>query len=210
MASVLLALLSAYLLGSFPSAQLLARLQGRDIFTVGSGNMGAMNTARNVGFLPGLAVLLLDVAKGAAALLAAGAFTQALEASPLNASLATAAAALGVVAGHAWPLFTRFRGGKALAVSFGVLLVFLPLAAISGLLLIIILSLALPDKGFAAILTVFLLVPLTALLAWWQGTPVLQWLPLTAALLLMALIIRFKYLTASVQTAPAPPPSAAA
>ncbi len=129
---------------------------------------------------------------------------------PLDPLLATATAALGVVAGHAWPLFTRFRGGKALAVSFGVLLVFLPLAAFSGLLLIIILSLSLPDKDFAAILTVFLLVPLTAVLAWWQGVPALQWLPLAAALLFMALIIRHKYLTASVRTAPAPPPSAAA
>lgn len=210
MVSVLLTLAAAYLLGSFPSAQLLARLQGRDIFAVGSGSMGAMNTARNVGVLTGVAVLLLDVAKGASALLLATAITNAFQAPPLTVSLAAAAAALGVVAGHAWPLFTRFRGGKALAVSFGVLLVFLPLAAFSGLLLIIILSLLLPDKNFAAILTVFLLVPLTSLMAWWQGVPGLQWLPLAAALLLMALIIRYKYVTASARISPAPPPSAAA
>jgi glycerol-3-phosphate acyltransferase PlsY len=56
-----------YLVGSFPSAMVVARLPGKDIFEVGSGNMGAMNAARNVGWLPGAAVLLLDVAKGAAA-----------------------------------------------------------------------------------------------------------------------------------------------
>lgn len=210
MPSVVLSLLAAYLLGSFPSALLLARFRGHSIFEVGSGNMGAMNTARNLGFGLGALVLLFDVGKGAAAILGAGLISSALGAGPAAASWSLAAAALGAAAGHAWSVFAGFRGGKALAVSLGLLLPHHALAALVGILLIILLSLLLPDKDAAALSSVFLLVPVTGLLAWWQGMPAGQWLPFCAALLLVALIVRYKYVTASARTAPLTPPSEAA
>src|SRR3954466_15954966 len=55
----------AWLLGTFPSAQLVARAHGRDVLTEGSGNPGASNVARLMGWRAGLAVLLIDIAKGA-------------------------------------------------------------------------------------------------------------------------------------------------
>jgi glycerol-3-phosphate acyltransferase PlsY len=210
MASVLLSLLAGYLLGSFPSALLVGRLKGRSIFEVGSGNMGAMNTARNLGVGLGLLVLLLDVAKGVAAILVAGLISSALGAPPSVAAWSLAAAGVAVAAGHAWSLFARFRGGKALAVTMGMLLPHYLLAGVIGVLIIITLSLLLSEKELAAIISVFLLVPLTALTGWWQQLAVQQWLPFCVALLLVALIVTRKYLTASARTAPVPPPSAAA
>lgn len=124
-----------YLLGSFPSAVLVARFTGFDIFEVGSGNMGAMNTARNIGWLPGALVLLLDVAKGTFAVLLA----QALAAGSSDAAQLTMplAAGVGAVAGHAWSAFAGMRGGKALATTLGVALPIYPLPAIYTLLLLI-------------------------------------------------------------------------
>jgi glycerol-3-phosphate acyltransferase PlsY len=207
---VILSLLAGYLLGSFPSALLLGRLRGRSIFEVGSGNMGAMNTARNLGAGLGVLVLLLDVSKGVAAILGAAAISAALDATPAAASWSLAAAALGAAAGHAWSLFARFRGGKALAVSLGLLLPHHALAAAAGIVLIILLTLLLPDKDAAAIITAFLLVPLTGLISWWQGVPPLQWLPFTVTLLPVAFIITRKYLTASARSVPLPHPPEAA
>lgn len=208
--SVLLSLLAGYLLGSFPSALLVGRLKGRSIFEVGSGNMGAMNTARNLGVSLGALVLLLDLAKGAAAILLAGVISSALGASPPVAAWSLAAAGVAVAAGHAWSLFARFRGGKALAVTLGMLLPHYLLAGVIGVIIIIVLSLLLADKELAAIISVFLLAPLTAALGWWQGLAAQQWLPFCLALLLVALIVTYKYLTASARTAPLPPPSATA
>ena len=69
---LLLAVLVGYLLGAFPSAYIAARIvKGRDIRQVGGGNMGTLNTLREVGFVPGLLVFSTDVAKGALAILAA-------------------------------------------------------------------------------------------------------------------------------------------
>jgi hypothetical protein len=68
----LLAVLVGYLLGAFPSAYIAARIvKGRDIRQVGGGNMGTLNTLREVGFIPGLLVFMADAAKGALAILAA-------------------------------------------------------------------------------------------------------------------------------------------
>src|SRR5690625_563182 len=121
--SFLLALFTAYLLGSIPSAQLFARLAGRDIFTTCSGNMGTMNALRNLGPLIGILTFVFDVVKGAAAMLLAGWLAaQLAPGSELARDLALAAAPVGAGLGHVFSVFAGFRGGKALAVAFGVLL----------------------------------------------------------------------------------------
>jgi glycerol-3-phosphate acyltransferase PlsY len=112
--------LGAYLLGSISWSYLVVRaVQGRDVRTVGSGNAGATNVMRAAGRGAGLAVLLLDVGKGAAAV--AGA--RALGAS----SGLAGAAAVAVALGHVYPVFLGFRGGKGVATSAGAMAALAPL-----------------------------------------------------------------------------------
>jgi acyl phosphate:glycerol-3-phosphate acyltransferase len=106
----------AWLLGTFPSALLVARTRGRDILREGSGNPGASNVARLLGWKAGALVLLLDFAKGA---LAAGA-GMVIGGRPGACVLGVAA-----VVGHTFPLYRK--GGKGVAAAGGALVVLYPL-----------------------------------------------------------------------------------
>ena len=120
MASVgwILALLPlAYLLGTFPSADLVARHHGVDVTAEGSGNPGASNVLRLLGWKAGALVLFLDAAKGA---IAAGA--------GLAIDGHRGAWILGVAAvmGHVFPVWRRFKGGRGVATGAGVIIVVYP------------------------------------------------------------------------------------
>ncbi|MCU1236779.1 MAG: acyl-phosphate glycerol-3-phosphate acyltransferase [Candidatus Solibacter sp.] len=105
----LLALLIAYLLGAIPFGYLLVKLKtGADVRAAGSGNIGATNVMRTTGRVAGFATLLLDIAKGYAAVWLTGRMT---DGNTLWMSLA----AIAVMAGHAYPVFLGFKGGKAVA-----------------------------------------------------------------------------------------------
>lgn len=105
----LVAILVAYLLGAIPFGYLLVKWKtGADVRGTGSGNIGATNVLRTSGRLAGIATLFLDIAKGYAAVWIAGRLTE-------QDTRWMAAAALAVVAGHAYPVFLRFKGGKAVA-----------------------------------------------------------------------------------------------
>lgn len=120
-ATVLLALLAGYLLGSIPFGLLLARLGGKgDIREIGSGNIGATNVLRTGSKGLAAATLLLDAAKGAAAVLLA----QRLWLDAVN------FAAAGAMIGHLYPAWLRFKGGKGVATFLGVLAPLLPVAAL--------------------------------------------------------------------------------
>ena len=109
----LLTLLLGYLLGSIPSGFLAGKwCKGIDLRTIGSGSTGATNVLRNVGKNPALVVFLVDVAKGAAAVLLASALTQN---NPLN-DWIQVMAGLAALAGHIWPVWLGFKGGKVLRV----------------------------------------------------------------------------------------------
>jgi acyl phosphate:glycerol-3-phosphate acyltransferase len=153
---LLVALGLGYLVGSFPSAAIAARLRGARVFDLGSGNMGAMNVARNLGFGLGVAVLLADIGKGAAAA-GIGLGMARLAALPPDARLALAlAGGVGAVVGHAWSVYVRFRGGKALATAFGVALPVYPVAALITLGVLVALLLLLRGRAtVAAVITVF-------------------------------------------------------
>jgi glycerol-3-phosphate acyltransferase PlsY len=110
----------AYVLGTFPSATLIARANGIDISTVGSGNPGASNVTRALGWRKGVWVYALDALKGAIAT----AIPLIVDGRPL-AYLCGAAAILG----HMFPVFRHFRGGKGVATGSGVLLVLHPIIA---------------------------------------------------------------------------------
>lgn len=112
--TILLPILLAYLLGSIPSALWVGKLfYNTDIRTKGSGNLGATNTFRTLGKKAGIVVTLLDILKGTAATLIP--FYIATDIHPL---------VFGVIAviGHIYPVFAKFKGGKAVATSGGILL----------------------------------------------------------------------------------------
>ena len=116
-----LAFLSAvigYLLGSIPSAYIAGRLKGVNILRVGGRNPGTLNVMREVGMGFGVAVLFVDVGKGVAAVFVA----QQLGVPYLVVLLAGLAAVLG----HDFPVFLRFKGGKGVATTMGVLLILAP------------------------------------------------------------------------------------
>jgi len=119
--------LGAYLYGSVPFGYLLARLlKGVDIRTVGSGNIGATNAARVLGFKFFPLVFVLDTSKGLLPALAGAALTPAD--SPYSPPPLAVAAAVAAIAGHVFPLFLRFKGGKAVAAGAGAFLVLNPVA----------------------------------------------------------------------------------
>ena len=125
----LLTLLAGYLLGSIPSGYLAGRwLMGIDIRREGSGSTGATNVLRVVGKGPALVVFAVDVGKGALAVRLAMAVLEPLGV-PLSGDGASAAvdswvvaAGLAALAGHIWPLWLGWKGGKAVATGLGMLL----------------------------------------------------------------------------------------
>jgi acyl phosphate:glycerol-3-phosphate acyltransferase len=114
-----------YLSGSVPYGKLFARARGVDIQEEGSGNIGATNVTRVLGKTLGAVVLLFDVAKGA---LPVGLALWLVERGDAPAS-AAAATGLAAVAGHCFPVWLRFRGGKGVATSLGVFVVIDPIAS---------------------------------------------------------------------------------
>ena len=131
---ILLVLLpiAAYLIGSIPFGVIIARAKGVDLRSRGSGNIGATNVGRVIGKTWGCICFALDVGKGAGPVLAA----KFLLADPRTSALAQAtwlAVAFGAIAGHVFSLFLRFRGGKGVATSLGVLLGFYPFFTWAGL-----------------------------------------------------------------------------
>src|ERR1035438_1322144 len=125
-------LVVAYLLGAIPFGYVLVKWKtGADVRAAGSGNIGATNVLRTTGRAAGVATLLLDIAKGYLAVWIAGRLT---DQSPWWMS----AAALTVMAGHAFPVFLRFHGGKAVASFVGAFLYLTPVPLAATLVLFVI------------------------------------------------------------------------
>ncbi len=186
--STLLALVLGYLIGAFPSADIIARLRGTRIQAVGSGNVGAMNTARNLGWTWGLLVFVLDAGKGALAAYV-GLLVGSFAAAALSAGLA---AGVGAVWGHIWSPYIGFRGGKGLATTLGVALPIYPLGGLSGFALLIVLVLLLRRVALAGVvlalfypITVFLVLERTG-----HPPPFLQLATLSAAFIALAVGIK--------------------
>jgi glycerol-3-phosphate acyltransferase PlsY len=118
-----LLLVAAYLLGATPTSHLMGRLYGVDLGREGSGNLGGTNVYRVIGFKPAIAVLTIDLFKG---LIPVWFF-------PLWDGRAGAwelAYGMAAIAGHVWPVYTRFRGGKGVATAAGTLAALAPVAAL--------------------------------------------------------------------------------
>ena len=127
----------SYLLGSIPFGYLLVRIfKGQDVRTSGSGNIGATNVARKSPAL-GVATLVLDAAKGLAAVLVA----RALFSGPHQQLIMTTAAFFAVV-GHLFPVWLKFRGGKGVATSLGAFILLTPKSILCMVVLFLILAVA--------------------------------------------------------------------
>jgi glycerol-3-phosphate acyltransferase PlsY len=128
----LLVLIAAYLIGGVPFGYLLVRLKtGRDVRALGSGNIGATNVLRTTGRAIAVVTLLLDIAKGWFAVWLAARFTE-------NSPVWMSAAAVVVMLGHAFPVWLRFKGGKAVASFIGAFLYLTPAPLLASLLVFVI------------------------------------------------------------------------
>lgn len=169
------ALLCAYVLGSASGSLLLGRLRGVDIRTLGSGNAGGTNALRTQGWRFALGTVLIDLGKGALAVwLAQAVFLPAPAWQPY-------AALLAAVAGHVWPVFHGFRGGKGAGTLVGGLILLWPVALLP-LLSVWLLCLGL--SGYVGLATV--LAALSLPLAAWAtaaGPPRLAFALAAAALI---------------------------
>ncbi len=135
--------LVAYFIGALPSAYLFGRLfKHLDIRRVGSGNVGALNTFKHIGYLPGILTLLFDVGKGSLAVFLATNYG--------NWTLLPLLAAFLVILGHNYNIFLGFKGGKGLGCLIGALLVILPVTIIYVFVLVAVLALLLRDTNTAA------------------------------------------------------------
>jgi glycerol-3-phosphate acyltransferase PlsY len=128
------AALVAYLLGSIPFGFLLVRFfRKEDIRQKGSGNIGATNVIRSGAKGLGAVTFLLDVLKGACAVLLCGAVAARWGLAPAVRGNAIAIAAVFVILGHIYTVWLGFKGGKGVATAFGVFLALAPWAALAGL-----------------------------------------------------------------------------
>jgi acyl phosphate:glycerol-3-phosphate acyltransferase len=176
-AVVLGALVVSYLIGSVDFAVIVARLHGVDIHEVGSGNPGTSNVMRTLGRGPAAMVFVGDTLKGVIAA-AIGAFLVA-DADPL--SPWAFMTGLAAVAGHCYPLYHNFKGGKGVATGGGVLAFCIPVVA---LILTVIWALV-AKVGKVASVASLVVVVLTLPLAYWQGV---RWPALGVLVAMLALV----------------------
>jgi len=118
MTELFLALATSYLIGSISFAYIAGRMKGLDLTKEGTGTLGARNVGRTLGRAAGIFILILDIAKGMTAVMAAGLIAEQ--------PIAPIVGWLGLVCGHCWSVFLGFRGGKGLASSAGALLIISP------------------------------------------------------------------------------------
>ncbi len=150
-------ILGAYLLGSLSGSLLLGRLRGVDIRTQGSGNAGGTNALRTQGWKFALGVVLIDIGKG---VLAAW---LALRLAPGASQPLAYAAALACAAGHVWPLWHGFRGGKGVGTLLGGLIVLWPASLPWLLLAWVAVLMSTGYVGLASVIAVACLLPLALL-----------------------------------------------
>lgn len=128
-------LLAAYLLGSVPFGYIIGRMRGIDVRRYGSGNIGASNVMRILGVPAGILVLVLDALKGYIGVIA-------MRMAGYDAPELLLLVGLCAVVGHTWSIFLRFRGGRGVATSLGVIIALAPaVAAVAFLTWVVVLIL---------------------------------------------------------------------
>jgi glycerol-3-phosphate acyltransferase PlsY len=165
---ILVGVLIGYVIGMFPSADLVARLASRgsvDLRASGSGNPGGLNAARVLGKKWGLLVIVMDAAKGALA----GVIGLALG------DAGAYAAGTAVIAGHCWPVYNGFRGGRGVASGGGSFFaLFPPMVAIDGLTTA---AVAYLSKSSRLAIKVALVIWVVSAVVWWAADWPMGWGP---------------------------------
>ena len=124
-------IVAAYLLGSVPFGLLIAKANGKDLRVIGSGNIGATNTGRVLGKKWGITCLVLDCLKG---FLPTYLARRCVSAPPAATELwLWLGVGCGAVIGHIFPVYLKFKGGKGVATSLGMVLGLFPYYTIAGL-----------------------------------------------------------------------------
>ena len=132
MLSLFIIIILSYLVGSVPTAIIASRIVMKDdIRNHGSGNAGATNVFRVMGWKPALVVVLIDIGKGTLATLLISRMGAA--SIPLDQTLVQIVAGAAAIVGHVWTVFAGFRGGKGVGTAFGVLVGLAPLASLVAL-----------------------------------------------------------------------------
>jgi glycerol-3-phosphate acyltransferase PlsY len=181
-----LAIIIGYLLGSIPSAFIITRLiKGRDIRRLGGGNVGGLNVFREVGTWPAIAVGVVDLGKGAAAVAIAKWGLNVPDAYVLLAGLAA-------VIGHNWMVWLKFSGGKGMGAAIGALLVLLPTYGYSpqlGIFAAIIIVPMILTRNVA--LSMFLGLIALPLIVWFSVESGREYATIISTALLLIIVVKF-------------------
>jgi len=175
--------LLGYLVGSLPAGYIAGRIAGIDIRKVGSGNIGATNVLRVLGKRFGYAVFLVDFLKGVGAVVLSIFIAKSGRQSESMWELCATLSGVCCVIGHVYPVWLRFRGGKGVATSIGVLFGLVPLAALI-MSTVWILTFETTRYVSVASITAALALPITVGAMFWLkylNTPVLFYLSLCLA-----------------------------
>ena len=164
------AVVLSYIIGSIPAAYLAGKSRGIDLRRYGSGNLGATNVVRTLGWKVGLAVFAFDVAKGALPVL----WLPTLADGPLPRQVVAILCGVAAILGHFRPIFLKFgKGGKGVATATGVFLALAPLPTLVGLALFGVVVLA---SGYVSLGSLTGAVVLPSMLFFTEGarSPVFQ------------------------------------
>ena len=179
--------LAGYLLGSFPAGYFAGRLAGVDIRSVGSGNIGATNVLRVLGKRWGYPVFVIDAFKGFAAVRVAFlCATYWPQAKPYAEYLAILAAIMSV-AGHSFPVWLHFKGGKGVATSAGAVIGLMPLAVPLVFLVWVVVFETTRYVSLASALAAISLPIIVSLLAHWKFVD--TWALIYFSIMLMLLVL---------------------
>jgi glycerol-3-phosphate acyltransferase PlsY len=147
MITKILLILISYLLGSIPSALIVGKLwKGIDVRNHGSGNLGATNVLRVLGWGPAIVTALMDVGKGVLAVYLAVSILK-------NDHIAILLCIISAVIGHSFPIFAGFRGGRSVGISFGILFYLFPKTSLTVLIIAIIIVSITKYKSVASIIS---------------------------------------------------------
>jgi glycerol-3-phosphate acyltransferase PlsY len=167
-------IIASYLLGSVPTGLVLARLKGRDPRTTGSGNIGATNVMRAAGKVLGIATLVGDIAKGF--------FPTWLAIYVHQPQWVVAAAGLAAFAGHLFPVYLRFKGGKGIATALGV---FLALNSLAVAVTVIVFAVILAGSRYVSLGSLIGTALMPLLLIWMRAPNAYVLLSLVMAVLIV-------------------------
>jgi acyl phosphate:glycerol-3-phosphate acyltransferase len=165
-----LAVVLSYIVGSIPAAYLAGKSRGIDLRRFGSGNLGATNVVRTLGWKVGLIVFAIDVAKGALPVL----FLPRWAEGPLSREVVAILCGVAAIFGHFRPVFLKFgKGGKGVATATGVFFALAPLPMLAG---VAVFGLVVLATGYVSLGSLIAAVVLPALLLVTEGvrSPVFQ------------------------------------